>query len=212
MLLYLVRHGEKERSKNQIGKPIAQHGLSKSGLEQAKRAGIFFKSKKIDVVYCSELERAKQTLNKILPYLNKSKVIYTKDINERSWGIHKTREEFEQALQKSEIKDYKFKPVGGEDYFDVEKRAQNFLNFLVKNHEEHNVLLVGHGIFFRFLILRMFKLHMNEITNFELSHGGISTFKIEKSKIVDFHLDESNHLLEHSSYERESFDEGTPKF
>jgi|SRR3989344_1191214 len=212
MLLYLLRHGEKERSKNQLGIPVGKHRLSKIGLEQAKRVGIFLKDKKIDVVYCSELERAKQTLNEVLPYLNKTKIVYTKEINERSWGVHKSRLEFEQALKKSGLKDYGFKPHEGEDYFDVEKRAQNFLNFLVKNHEKHNVLLVGHGIFFRFLILRMFKLHMKEITKFELSHGGISIFKIEKGKVVDFHLDESNHLISHSSYKRENFDEGTPRF
>ena len=61
MKLYLVRHAQSLRN---LGKEHDK--LSETGIEQAKRLGLFLKDKHIDYVYCSQYERAKETLNQIL--------------------------------------------------------------------------------------------------------------------------------------------------
>ena len=201
MLLYLIRHGQTRAEAENLSEKDS--GLSKTGLEQAKRLSLFFKGKRIDYVYCSKLKRAEETLKEILPHLGNVKTEYTEKINERSIGKY-DREEYKKALEKSKLKDHQFRPPEGENYFDVEKRAQEFLYYLIKKHKNNNVMVVGHGIFFRLMILRMFKLHMKEMAYFDLRNGGISTFRIKKDKVLEFSLDESNHLLKNSSYERET--------
>lgn len=201
MRLYLVRHGETKAKS--LGSRTFNTGLSDKGIEQAKRCGLFFKNKKIDVVYCSVLERAKQTLECMRPFLGNAKVIFTSEINERSKGKYKNDKEYEVALKASGLKDHQFRPRYGENYFDVEKRAQSFWEFLKKNHSEDTVLLVGHGIFFRLLILQMFHLPMREMAYFDLEDCSISYFEVEGEKIINSKINDCTHLLNSSTDSRE---------
>lgn len=208
MKLYLVRHGEKISQNS--GRTL-NAGLSNTGIEQAKRAGLFFKDKKIDFIYCSKLERARETLEYIKPFLGDPKIIFTQEINERSIGKFRNHEEYKEALKLSGLKDYQFRPENGENYFDVEKRAQSFLESLKREHSNDTVLLIGHGIFFRLLILRMFQLHMKEMAYFNLENCSISYFEVDNGKVRDSRVNDCTHLLTLSSYNREVCAEGTDK-
>lgn len=207
MKLYLVRHGETNSKSLNHGR--FNTGLSDKGIEQSKRVGLFLKDKNIDSVFCSELERAKQTLEQIKPFIKKAKIIFTSDINELSKGIYKTNEEYKQALKQSGLKDHEFRPEKGENYFDVEKRAKDFWNFLKKNHSKDTVLVIGHGIFLRLLILRMLNLHMKEMAYFDLENGSISYFEEESGKIIKSVINNCQHLVNFSSYPRDRYYEGT---
>ena len=173
MKLYLVRHGQKAGWDR-------NSPLAKRGIEQAKRLGMALEDKSIDKIYCSTWLRAKQTLDYLKPYLEGIDIGYTERIREHDHGELKTREEFDEKLKESGLKEHEYTPKNGENFFDLEKRAQEFLEYLKKKHNEDNVLLVSHGHFLRFLILRSLKLHTREIQFFNLHEASLTTLEFDK--------------------------------
>jgi len=211
MKLYLVRHAQSESN---IGVHTRKETvLSKTGIEQAKRLGMLFKTKKIDKIYCSKMIRAMDTLKEILPYLPKIPVTYTPKINERSKGIYQNKpKDFDEAVKKSGEREFLFRPPKGENLPDVEKRAQQFLDYLKKNYSKENILVVAHGYFMRILIGRIFQLHVKEIQYFELHNAGVSSFEIDKKgKVGKFEIDDYKHLIKYSSYKREKYEKPSLK-
>ena len=206
MKVYLVRHGESESNKGiHTGKETV---LTDIGVEQAKRMGIYFHNKKIDIIYCSQLIRAKDTLKEIKPYLGKVKIKYTKLINEWSRGIYQNveREKLIEAAKKSGIEFHHYRPPDGENIADVKKRVEKFYFSLKRNHSNDNVLAVGHGLFFRILIMHIMDIHVGEIKYFDLNNAGISYFDIDDSyKVNDFEVDDVKNLIKYSSYERKKW-------
>jgi broad specificity phosphatase PhoE len=91
------------------------------------------------------------------------RIKYTPKINEISRGVYEHKpEEFKRALKESGEIEAVFRPPKGENYFDLEKRAQRFLEFLEKIHKNDSVLIVSHGLFLRLFLLRIFGLKMKE--------------------------------------------------
>ena len=202
MKLLLVRHGQKDKEFN--SSRGHDEGLTSTGKEQARRLGLTLKNQNITHIYCSELKRAKETLQEILLSIGMISVTYTKNINEISRGIYSTKQEYTQALIESGLKEHKFRPLEGENYFDVEERAGKFLDLLQKNHSSDNVLVVGHGIFLRFLMLRIQGLHMREMAYLNLDNASLSSFIIENGKAVFFLVNDCTHLLQYAETKQEA--------
>lgn len=209
MKLYLVRHAQSKSNRGiHTGKETV---LTSTGIEQAKRLGLSFGRKKIDKIYCSKMIRAIDTFKEIKPYVKRIPITYTKKINERSRGIYENKpDEYMKAFKKfkkiSKVKHFEslFKPEGGENLDDLEKRAKKFLDFLNKNHSNDKILVVSHGLFLRVLINKMFNFHIREIQYFALHNAGISYFEIDKDcKVGKYEVDDYKHLLKYSSYKRE---------
>ena len=78
MKIYLVRHAQRGWGKD-------YDSLNDIGKIQARCLGSYFKSKKIDFVYCSENERAKQTLRFIETFLKKgTNIIITEEVRQHN--------------------------------------------------------------------------------------------------------------------------------
>ena len=65
MKIIFVRHCETDWNKEERCQGVTDLELNSNGLAQAKKLGIYFKDKKVDYVFCSDLKRARQTLNEI---------------------------------------------------------------------------------------------------------------------------------------------------
>ncbi len=209
MKLYLVRHAESERNR---GKEYDK--LSETGIEQAKRLGLFLKDKHIDYVFCSNLTRATETLSYILPSLkNVKETKYTNGVNEHFLGIFDKLPGREWHYHLMELKDkgadiLNYRPEGGETLLEVEKRAQNFIDILRKNHKSQgHILIVSHGMFLRLFILRLLKLPIEEAKYFSIHNASLSEFELDKNfNVIDFEIDDFKHLLKYSSYKRETIE------
>ena len=207
MKLYLVRHAQSLRN---LGKEHDK--LSETGIEQAKRLGLFLKDKHIDYVYCSQYERAKETLNQILLNLkNVKKTIYTEEINEHNQGIFDKMPGKEWHYHLADLREkgvdlLNYRPEGGETLLELEKRTQNFLDFLKKKHnKEEHILIVSHGMFLRLFILRPLRFSIEEAKYFDIHNASLSEFELDKNfNVKDFEINNFKHLLKYSSYKREN--------
>ena len=122
--------------------------LTGDGRTQAQLAGMALKDIKFDQIYAADLERAFETASIIVTNnLSASKaspegidsiIQGNKLLRERSFGILdlKEYEEYNAAAERVGLCDdtssRSYKPEGGEDEFDVKKRAIEFLKYLSK--------------------------------------------------------------------------------
>ncbi len=141
MKLYVIRHGETQMGKNGI---IATEDepLNEFGIKQAKEIGDSLKTLDIDLVYCSPIERAKQTLE--LFNLDKDiPVIIEERIKERNMGNYEKVyfKELDWNAFWNYNSDIKYPDL--ESMKDVYNRVKNFIDEIKKQNK--NILLVTHG-------------------------------------------------------------------
>ncbi len=185
MKLYLVRHAQR-------GFGLKFDELTPFGIEQAKRLAYFFKNKKVDVVYCSINNRAKQTLEYLKPFLKNATIKYTKMIKQ-----HNVPEEVgEDAFKVLKLKEH----VESEE--SLEKRTQRFLNFLKKKHKKHSVLVISHKEVIKSLICRILNFPPTEkIYINKLHSASVSSFDIDNNfRIKKFVIGDITHLMKNPSY------------
>lgn len=88
--IILLRHGESTWNKQNKFTGWTDVGLSRKGMQEAHKAGKTLKSKKyeFDLVFCSVLKRAIQTMNIVLRemHINKIPIEYSWRLNERHYG------------------------------------------------------------------------------------------------------------------------------
>lgn len=148
--LYLIRHAESLGNKKGIhmGSDVDLE-LSEKGKEQAVNLAKFFKNKKINAIYSSDLKRAFGTAETLGESLNvpikKDKNLRElkigswagrKDVSEK-WNSYYSEQRFKGISRK------KIRPPGGENSWDHQKRVQIFLDS-IKN-QKGNIIVVAHA-------------------------------------------------------------------
>jgi len=138
MLIYLIRHGEKEKFKE-------NPPLTKLGLKQVQKTAEYFKNIKVKKIYSSPLIRAMQTSEVISKYLKLD--FETNDLlKERfNWGDieNQTFSEFIDIWEKSSLI-RNWQPPEGFSSNEAGERLQKFINSI---NEELNskIIVVSHG-------------------------------------------------------------------
>lgn len=200
MKLYIVRHAQSKRNIGHNSDVDAE--LTDDGKEQARRIGGYFHNIKIDHVYCSTLRRARATFEYMGPLLKGIPITYTDKIIEMKMGefgnngLDDWKEYFKAAIEAKGDEYYKFRPKKGESLEDVYKRARRFYKFLLKNHKNDSVLIIGHGIFSLYIILNALNLSLMEGKYYSLSNASVSTLDFdEKGKVTNFHVNDYHHLI-----------------
>ncbi len=141
MKLYVIRHGETNMGKNRV---IATEDepLNENGIEQAIAVGKELNKLNIEVIYCSPIERAKDTL-KLFELDKNIPIIIDNRLKERNMGIYE-KVSFEDLDWKefwSYNSDNKYTNL--ESMKSVYKRVSNFLDEIKKNNKD--TLIVTHG-------------------------------------------------------------------
>lgn len=162
--LCLVRHAESEGNvltvDERASTPIATHdyALTSRGREQAHITGEYLKERFGDyfftVYYTSYYRRAKETMQLLFPHLDKQgfKVYEDPRLAEAQRGIYHTMTKeqitnrFPEELERKQREGlFHFRPLGGENWPDVELRIHSFLGTLHRDYEGDNVVIVVHG-------------------------------------------------------------------
>jgi len=143
-----LRHGEAEN--NRIGVLSSwpekkKYSLTLKGVKEIEKLIPWFKKKKIDLIFSSDLLRTKETAQIIAGALGK-KIIYDKRLREHDFGVYngRTHEDWH-SLFGNKMDQYVVKPSGGENLKDVQKRIINFLKEADKKYEGKTILIVSHA-------------------------------------------------------------------
>lgn len=153
---FVLRHGEAISNLKKINSCWPEkfkNPLTKKGIEQVKKLIQPLKKLNIDLIYSSDLLRAKQTAEILGKALGK-KVIYDKRIREFKMGklnglpIEKAGKfwDLQGKLSKIEyyLRRFKIRAPGGESFTDLKIRMYKFLKDIDKKYKGKKILIIGH--------------------------------------------------------------------
>ncbi len=139
--IFLVRHAEAKANEEQVYGGWLDSPLTPMGLEQAKSLRKRFAYEHIGKVFCSDLERAKNTL-KLLDL--KAPVEFTKALRERHYGKLEGTKWADDPERKRHHMDPHEKAPDGESPKEVQARVWNYFQKNVFCSDEHHVLVMSH--------------------------------------------------------------------
>ncbi len=179
MKLIIVRHGETEEN---VRGEIQGHGhgkLTKKGIGEAKKLAMRLKDEKFDLIFSSDLGRAKDTAAEIIKR-HEAEVIYTPELREMSHGVlegkHFAEREVEIARSGKPMEH--FIAEGGESLFQFRERVRKFLESLHK-HKGKNILIVTHGGFLRMIFSIVFGKSIEESLKIGVANASINILELE---------------------------------
>lgn len=158
--LVLLRHGETALNAQNVFQGQFDEPLSDVGREQARRAAVGLTRLRPDVIYCSDLTRARQTADEVaaLTGLEPRMDPRLREIDCGSWSGRSVAEisaEFpEFAALASAGMDFRRSPTG-ETEDEVAARVAPALGECLAFHRDQTVLVVGHGLAIRVAIARL---------------------------------------------------------
>lgn len=188
--LILVRHGTSKWNSLGLWTGLVDIDLDKIGVADAREIARSMVGLRIDVVYTSELLRAKRTLDIILEELDvKPCIIETSAINERNYGVYTARNKWE---LKEELGDEEFqlvrrswdaRPPGGQSLKDVHSEVSPFLctEVIPRLMSGQNVLVVAHGNSIRAGIKDIEGLTEDDIANKEVGIGEVLIYHMDSN-------------------------------
>ena len=153
--IFLVRHGESIANLREVV-AFPDTPLSEKGELQAEKIGRKLAKEKIEIAFCSDLHRAKQTLvvmKKGGLKIDPQGVYYLPLLREtnRAEFEGQPRDEYYMARTKRGMDPNDFRCKGGESENDVKKRAEKFFKDYLTQTRFQQILVVGHGHFLRWL-------------------------------------------------------------
>ncbi len=146
---FILRHGHSCRQMKQIivcWPEKIKCLLTKKGETQIKKAAIELAKKKIDIIYCSDLLRTKQTAEIVAKKLGIS-IKTDPRLREINLGIYNglPSSEFFKDFPRGRIELFHKRPPKGETWTDCKERVFNFMKEIDKKHKNKTVLIVSHG-------------------------------------------------------------------
>lgn len=157
--IILVRHGQTEWNRNERFRGRADIPLNQTGLEQAEATGVSIAARWQPVaIYASPLSRAMQTAQATARYfeLPVQPLIGLIDIDYSQWqGLSpdEARERWPEQVDNWYMAPEKALIPGGETLQDLRTRLMATLNQICKKHPDETIMLVGHTVVNRIMLL-----------------------------------------------------------
>ncbi len=173
--LGLVRHGSTAWNKERRAQGSANIPLDQDGIRDAELLAKRIKSEGWDVIYSSDLLRAKQTAEIVARNLNVNEVFLDSRLQEVNGGQIEGTTEPERIIKWGE--NWRELDLGIESKEMVLKRALSFIEDVTEKHPDKNVLVVSHGAYIRHLLGELVKdLKMED----HLENTSVSTVKVRE--------------------------------
>ena len=195
MKLYLVRHGQTIENVKKITMGQKYGKLTHAGIKQAEFLGKQLKGYDFDIMYCSDLKRASDTLKEVKKYLPKIPVIYTKDLRETKFGELEGKRWDKISMEDIPGDFMTKKAKRGESLQEVRKRTNRFINLLKKNHANDKVLIVAHTGTIKMFLSILQKIPVKKIfETVDLKNTSICEIEITPSKTKVYYTNKIDHL------------------
>lgn len=140
MKIYFATHSTTTDNEKGIASGWEDAGLSELGIKQSKQLGSTFKEIKIDLICCSDLKRAVDTVK--IAFQDKIPVLIDKRLRELNYGNFNGKPSKVVSAMKNERINRAF--PSGESYEQAMIRTHEFYNELKKRYVNQTVLVVGH--------------------------------------------------------------------
>lgn len=194
---YIVRHGETDW--NVLGKTQG-HGNSKlteEGLNQAKSLAKYLKD--IDMIFCSDLQRAIDTATIISEELN---IKVNKDDRLREMNFGKWEGLLIDEIKKDYLNSYKSwrdtphlaEIENGETLHIIKERTDNFIKEINEKYQNKNILIVSHSITIRVMLLSFLNSSVENIYRVKQENTALNIIEFKNYGPVIKKLNDISHL------------------
>ncbi len=140
MKIYFAAHSTTTDNEVKLSSGWKDVGLSELGAQQAKEMAETFKDIKIDLICCSDLKRAVDTVK--IAFGDKYPITVDKRLRELNYGDFNGKpNEVVEPMKKEHIKE---PYLNGESYEQVMTRTHDFYKELKEKNPDKAVLIVGH--------------------------------------------------------------------
>jgi broad specificity phosphatase PhoE len=188
MKVYLIRHAPTLDAKEQISQrhitSILKDSETIQKIEKVKQ-----KIKDVEQRYSSPMVRAVETSNLIFGPDNYQVIDYIYEYKTPKEIIGKSRDvaiNYWEQKHKKDKMDIHWKPEGGESFFEIYERVKRFYEFLLsekKSKKYSEIAVIGHGTFFRYLLLQIYGI--SAIENPQLIFDVLRRLNWENLQIID---------------------------
>ncbi|MCC5909877.1 MAG: histidine phosphatase family protein [Clostridiaceae bacterium] len=181
--LYIVRHGETTWNIEGKTQGVQDSKLTNKGFLQAKLLGERLLKENIEVIYSSNLLRAKSTTS-IISNIIKVPYSYESSLGEMNFGdwegltISQIKSKYPLAFKKWQDAPQRAYIPKGERLKQAQDRAVNFIKRNLYNSKEDNVLIISHSTIIKLILLHV--LNMDLCNYYKLKQDNCSI------NIVDF--------------------------
>jgi len=140
MKIYFAAHSTTKDNEAEISSGWKDIDLSELGIQQSREMGERFKDIKVDLICCSDLQRAADTVK--IAFGDKYPIIVDKRLRELNYGDFNGKpSEVVEPMKKVHIKE----PYpNGESYEQAMIRAHKFYKELKEKYPDKTILVVGH--------------------------------------------------------------------
>ncbi|HWG83909.1 MAG TPA: histidine phosphatase family protein [Deinococcales bacterium] len=180
-LVHLVRHGRHVLQGGPIVGRTAGIGLGDAGRAEAERAAARLSLAPLEAVYCSPLQRTRETAA-IIAAPHREDAIVLDGLNEVAYGewTGLTLDELRPLLAFQRWNDYRSgtRVPGGESMLEVLSRAAGALDDVRSRHPGSAVAVVTHGDVIRALLLHYLGAPLDLLLRLEVSTGSVSTVEL----------------------------------
>ena len=195
--LILVRHGQSEWTAKNLFTGWKDPGLTETGLEEAKNAGLLIGSQDIsfDIMYTSALSRAQRTGQIILETINQRNIVIIKDeaLNERNYGslAGLNKDDARKKWGEDQVhiwrRSFDIPPPDGESLKNTAERVLPYFKkeIMPKVTKGLNILVAAHGNSLRALIMELDNISSEDIVKLEIPTGAP----------IQYEFDEHNNIL-----------------
>lgn len=142
MSIYVVRHGRTNNNDLEVFNGRIDEDINETGIKQAKELTNKIKEIKIDLIICSPLIRAKHTAEII--NINSVPIIYDDRLIERDTG-ELTLKPYKDVDRDEYWNYYSEKYKNVEKVPDLFKRVYSILDFIKKEYQNKDILIVTHN-------------------------------------------------------------------
>lgn len=145
MKLIIVRHGETVANTKRMVQGRESNKLTEKGKEQAKEAGKQIKKHKIDMVFCSPLDRCVETLENIMTECEIEGEIFMSNLLEERFMGEYIGSDLDHINWQEIDEDNKInREMRVESLVDFKKRVELFLEDLKLEEGDKTILVVSH--------------------------------------------------------------------
>ena len=198
--IILVRHGETEWNRVEHFRGRADVPLNENGVVQAKRMGQRVAGQWRPVaIYSSPLKRAVKTAEAVAWHFGLSVQVHPGliDIDYGQWqGLTpgEARERWPDVIDAWYNAPHTACIPGGETLDELRGRAERTVDDLVARHEGQTILLVGHTVINRIILLSVLGLGNDHFWRLRQDTCAINVFEVEKGVFTLVSLNDTYHL------------------
>ena len=188
--IIFLRHGQAENNTNRVlagrrpGVP-----LTLTGLEQSEKIAKFLKPFNISTIYSSPIERAKKTAE-IVSEHNSLEIKTDERLIELDMGkftgmpYDEIFEKHGNVFLKFYEGDLEIAHNGVETFVQLKKRILDMVDYVIREHNDENVLLVTHMDPIKALISTIMGLKANSLFELIIENASLTVFKEEQGKLT----------------------------